>query len=275
MSFAAFHRSGGPAVAPPLASNRSSSSPPVRSMSDSTTLRTTSNVSPPQDALQPHLDAIHHELEELKRRRERLEAQRRALLEGRRDGGAPKGGYAPYRSCSASTRAAGTRSHSTPGLTAALQHSDADSRATFSTGPAAHRTSPLAADGTAIVLTSAKAIPSELERRRQLKATPHLAVKNALRAAAQQDSVLVMGGFLPEDNPRACTFGRERRFRQLLGQNGRYYLSTEVAVEQYLNRDSGCTSSTLLSARRLDSQTPGPGAYTPRYTKVSRLAHPY
>ncbi|AYU82743.1 hypothetical protein conserved [Leishmania donovani] len=220
-----------------------------------------------KNEIQPHLDAIHRELVELKHRRERLEAQRKELLEGRREHA--EGQRTGCVSGSVSTHAGVARSHSTSGLTFAHPCSEMDSLTACSGLHAAHERHSKSVYQDSFVLANMKPIPSEKERRRLLKATPHLAVKNALRTAAQHDSTLLMGSFLLEDNPHTCTFARERRFRPLLGQKGKYFLSADVAVDQCMNR-SHANATKSLSALGSASQTPGPGAYTPRYSKLSR-----
>ncbi|CAG9582275.1 conserved hypothetical protein [Leishmania major strain Friedlin] len=221
----------------------------------------------PKSELQPHLDTIHRELEELKHRRERLEAQRKELLEGRHE--QAEGQRTGCVSGSVSTHARVARSQSTSGLTFAHPRSEMESLTACSGLHAAHERHSKSVYRDSLVLANMKPIPSEKERRCLLKTTPHLAVKNALRTAAQHDSTLLMGSFLLEDNPHTCTFGRERRFRPLLGHQGKYFLSADVAVNQFMNR-SHANSTASLSALGSSSQTPGPGAYTPRYSKLSR-----
>lgn len=235
-------------------------------------LATRCNSTHAKKELQPHLDAIHRELEELKQRRDRLEAQRKELLEGRHEHA--EGQRAGYISGNVSTHAGVARSHSTSGLTFAHPRSDMESLTACSGLHAPHERYSKSVCQDSAVLANMKPILSETERRRLLKATPHLTVKNALRTAAQHDSTLVMGSFLLEDNPHTCTFARERRFRPLLGHKGKYFLSTDVAVDQCTNR-SHTNVTALLSALGSSSQTPGPGAYTPRYSKLSRPPRAY
>ncbi|KAG5491824.1 hypothetical protein JIQ42_01733 [Leishmania sp. Namibia] len=270
MSSARVQRSDGACEAPFPDAARDP--PPLRSTSRSEVIRTPCNVKQRQHDVQPHLDAIQRELGELRRRREQLEAQRKELLEGMHD---PAEGHKPgCISSSVSTHAGPARSHSTPGLTFAHPRSEMESLTTYSglraNGKHRYRT----AYPEAFALAYLTPIPSEQERRRMLKATPHLTVKNALRAAAQQDSTLLMGDFLPEDNPHACTFGRERRFRPLLGQKGKYFLSADFAIDQCIHRSHADSTKSLIGLGNT-SQTPGPGTYTPRYSKLSRPPRAY
>jgi hypothetical protein len=228
----------------------------------------TATSSPSSSALladvQPKLTAIRQELEDLKRRRADLEAQRKRLLEER---------LLPHEGRSNSDRylSSGTLGGMAKGvwpnssLPSTYRYSEEGSLAAVSTAHSFSRQHYV--DST--VVANMSVIPSEKSRLRHLKPTPQLGMKSAMRNAAAHDSTLLMGDFLPEDNPRACTFGRERRFRAVVGQRGKYYLSTDVGVEQLLNRDHLDTDTFRRMAQRFD-QTPGPGAYTPRYNKVSR-----
>ncbi|GET92464.1 hypothetical protein, conserved [Leishmania tarentolae] len=225
-----------------------------------------------QSKLQPDLDAIRRELEELKQRREQLERQRKELLEGKyKHTEGPRGRCISSR---ASTHAGIGMSHSASGLTLAHIRSEVGLLTADAGVNAAHESHSRSSYRDSLVLSNMKTIPSEKERRRLLKATPHLAAKDALRTAAQHDSTLLMGSFLLEDNPHTCTFARERRFRPLLGQKGKYFLSSDLAIDQCINRNHP-NATTALNAFESSSQTPGPGAYTPRYSKLSRPPRAY
>lgn len=212
------------------------------------------------------LDGIRRELDELRRRRAALEAHRQRLLEeshasvhaGKSGSGAASAIHSPH---------GGTQAvWSTSGLTSTYHMSEQGSA---SNSP---RRQQRCMDST--VLANMSAIPSEESRRRHLRPTAQLEMKSAMRDATMHDSTLLMGGFLLEDNPHTCTFGRERRFRPVVGQKGKYYLSTEVGVEQLLNRGD-VIPATQQRMERHSGGTPGPGAYTPRYSKVSRPPRQY
>lgn len=237
-------------------------SPPPRHVAGELLLHSTSSFTASLDHGHPELEMVRHELEQLKRRRAELEAQRQRLLDEKLNRRRARR-TAAYASGSVSVREGDDHGvWSTAGLTSTQRPSDAVSAASASTSVARHPY----IDST--VLANMSAIPSEQSRQRHLKHTPQLDMKSAIREAAKRDSTLLMGDFLPEDNPRTCTFGRERRFRSVVGQRGKYYLSTDVGVEQLLNRDHLDNATYQRVAQRYD-QTPGPGAYTPRYSKLS------
>ncbi|KPA82513.1 hypothetical protein ABB37_03565 [Leptomonas pyrrhocoris] len=215
--------------------------------------------------VRPQLAAIRRELDVLKQRRAALEAQRSALLNEKLHPSRDKKSDGYNTSSPISTPRGLHASWSAGGLTGTRRHCE---EGTFAAASTSHSTSRHRyVDST--VLANMSEIPSERRRQRHLTQTPELGVKVAMREAAKHDSTLLMGDFLPEDNPHACTFGRERRFRSVVGQHGQYYLSTDVGVEQLLNRDHVDPVMYQRVAPRHD-QTPGPGAYTPRYCKVSR-----
>ncbi|KAG5468444.1 hypothetical protein LSCM1_02424 [Leishmania martiniquensis] len=270
MSSALPQRSGGSCTAPCPEAARDL--PPLRSSSRDAVTDNTGNTKQSQDEVQPHLDAIRRELEELRRRREQLEAQRKELLEGIHEPAV--GQKAECSSSSISTHARLNRAHSTPGLTSAQPRSEMESLTAHSGlhTNRKHRCKRIYPDTFALAYLNP--IPSEEERRRALKVTPQLTVKNALRSAAQQDSTLLMGDFLLEDNPHTCTFGRERRFRPLLGQKGNYFLSADFAIDERIRRRQADSSMSLIRSGNT-YQTPGPGAYTPRYKKLSRPPRAY
>ncbi|CAJ1007987.1 hypothetical protein Q4I28_003300 [Leishmania naiffi] len=253
-------------------SNASSGSLPLQSAACDEATGATCHAKHLHNEVQPHLDVIHRELEELKRRRERLEAQRKELLQGKR--GSAEGQRSGWISGSVSTHAGAARTNSTPGLTGTHPRSEMESLVACPASHGSRERHSKSSHHDSLLLAGLRPIPSEQERRRRLKATPHLAIKNALRDAAQQDSTLLMGTFLLEDNPHTCTFSRERRFRPLLGQSGKYFLSTDFSVDQCFNR-SHAHAATSLKAWGSSSQTPGPGAYTPRYSKLSRAPRAY
>ncbi|KAG5494125.1 hypothetical protein JKF63_01960 [Porcisia hertigi] len=250
----------------------SSNPPPLRIASHGEATPSTFNSRHLHDSVTHNLDSIRRELEELKLRRERLESQRKELLEGKR------GTFEVQRmdpvSSSASGRTGPARSNSTPGVTTTRARSEMDSLAASSALHASHERRGNLTYQDSLMLANMKPILSENERRRILKATPYVAMKNALRDALQNDSTAIMGDFLLEDNPRACTFGRERRFRPLLDYKGRYFLSTDSALGECINRGRGHVT-TFKRELGNTSQTPGPGAYTPRYNKLSRPPRTY
>ncbi|PWV15392.1 hypothetical protein C3747_29g223 [Trypanosoma cruzi] len=124
-------------------------------------------------------------------------------------------------------------------------------------------------------------IPSEAERLKSLKKNVFREMKESMRNDWKRDSVLVMGSFLLEDNPRVGTFGRERRFIPVQNYKGVYHLSTDLELMQR-QKNKLITSGT--ASRRGEqgmnisnhwndlycSGPPGPGAYTPRYGKLAK-----
>lgn len=184
---------------------------------------------------------IQEELEALARRRAALEEQRRKLLSGRGDGA---------------------------GDSAGCRHAQARR-----TGSA-----PLVDQS---VTNHSSRIPSEAERLGALKKSVFREMKESMRRSWEHDSSLVMGSFLLEDNPRASTFGRERRFIPIMDQKGPYYLGTDLELMQK-HKNQLITSVTAsrrgergmnISSHWNDLKcvgSPGPGAYTPHYNKVSK-----
>ncbi|KPI88226.1 hypothetical protein ABL78_2650 [Leptomonas seymouri] len=215
--------------------------------------------------VRPEVDVIRRELDELKRRRADLEAQRKKLLEGQGGMRREKRNSGYDTDCKTYSRDGPNGVCCTSGFTTAHRHSGEGSAVTMCTSRSTSRHG--YADST--VLANLSVIPSEKSRRQRLKQTPELGMKTAMSDAAKHDSTLLMGSFLPEDNPRGCVFGRERRFRAVVGQRGKYYLSTDVGLEQQLSRASLDARTYERVAKRYD-QTPGPGAYTPLFSKVSR-----
>ncbi|EPY39145.1 hypothetical protein AGDE_02879 [Angomonas deanei] len=108
-------------------------------------------------------------------------------------------------------------------------------------------------------------IPSEKQRRERLHHSSYYLLKESLRDAAKEDSMCQIGSFLLEDSSKIYTFGRERRFRPLVGHNGKYYLGADVEAQQGAVRGTPGRRSQSVS-----NTTPGPGAYTPRYGKLSK-----
>lgn len=262
----------------------------------STPVRKPSSIADDKDRARLELRLIHEELETLRCRREDLERRRRQLFAVsipprpasiHRGSGGPSTRYKPltvtdrlldsvpspisvprdnYRylasSCQLHTDGAARGHRSCEGSvwshTSSRTGPDSDSRARRSASSSCPSVNAL----------FAKKIPLERERRRRLKETPHLVMKNSMRQAAEEDSALIMGDFLPENQSKAYTFGRERRFMPVIGQRGSYYLATDVALAQ--DRARMVTSRKDLTLYDDFSGTPGPGAYTPRYSKVSK-----
>ncbi|KEG11363.1 hypothetical protein DQ04_02701020 [Trypanosoma grayi] len=124
-------------------------------------------------------------------------------------------------------------------------------------------------------------IPSEAERLKTIKTNVYREMKDSMRKSWEHDSALIMGSFLADDNPRACTFGRERRFVPIVDQKGQYYLSTDVeAMSRRKNQATDCHTVSRRGERGMNisnhwndlqcSGPPGPGAYTPRYGKLAK-----
>jgi hypothetical protein len=107
-------------------------------------------------------------------------------------------------------------------------------------------------------------------------------MKEAMKRSWEHDSCLVGGSFLVRDNPHNTTFPRERRFGHLPNQKGMYYLATDVEIMQenaraekrrYLTVSSRGRPGCNVRSNWNDSKggcAPGPGAYTPRFQKVSK-----
>ena len=124
-------------------------------------------------------------------------------------------------------------------------------------------------------------IPSEKERREAVARTVYLEMKEEMKRAWAHDSTLVGGFFGLNDNPKASTFSRERRFVPLCGTKGAYYLATDVLEMQRKAKELEAQNLTAGSRGRSgcnvvsnwnDSRgggAPGPGAYTPRYQKLA------
>ncbi|RHW72753.1 hypothetical protein DPX39_040010300 [Trypanosoma brucei equiperdum] len=191
------------------------------------------------------LSDIQKKLNDLKQRREELEEQRRRIL-----GSSDQSSSRP-RSLRGPTQ--NRRRHSQP----------------------SQRTLPLRPPRPPISDHSIR-IPNEKERQQTAQRTPYLEMKESMRRSWSRDSSLVMGSFLMEDNPRARTFTRERRFIPPPECNGIYFLGTEMEL---MIRNKNVAPS-QRSGRRdntpyrwndiIDGVTPGPGAYTPLFSKVSK-----
>nr|CCD14946.1 unnamed protein product [Trypanosoma congolense IL3000] len=119
-------------------------------------------------------------------------------------------------------------------------------------------------------------IPSEKERKMSGPRNAHVEMKEAMRRSWSQDSMLVIGDFLLEDKPRTCTFGRERRFLPLRERPELYYLGTDMEL---MIRNKNVKPPTRGEIAKNPAYhwytcachgTPGPGAYTPRYSKVTK-----
>ncbi|ORC93804.1 uncharacterized protein TM35_000016810 [Trypanosoma theileri] len=185
--------------------------------------------------------SIQKELEALKQRRIALEEQRKKLLS----------------SCGSTT--ADSITHNNTQLTRA-NSSRAVDRSVYS---------------------HSSRIPSEAERLRNMKKNVFSEMKESMRKSWERDSALVMGTFLVEDNPRACTFGRERRFVPIADHKGHYYLSTDMELMQaQKNKMLNNITASSRGGRGMNvsnhwndlkcSGPPGPGAYTPRYGKLAK-----
>ncbi|KAH9577505.1 Phosphatidylinositol N-acetylglucosaminyltransferase subunit Y [Trypanosoma melophagium] len=131
------------------------------------------------------------------------------------------------------------------------------------------------------VYSHSNRIPSEAERLRSMKKNVFSEMKESMRKSWERDSALVMGTFLLEDNPHACTFGRERRFVPIADHKGHYYLSTDMEIMQaQKNKLLNKITASSRGGRGMNvsnhwndlqcSGPPGPGAYTPRYGKLSK-----
>lgn len=211
------------------------------------------------------LIAIHKELNLLQQRRDRLEEQRQRLLQNTAPSSSQwSSGFNASSRSNGQHRTAGRKVPSSSGLTSPPHASRSSSVTANSLAAVGHRShiDPL-------VLSQERTILSEEERRREQQPTPFRTMKTAMREATQKDSTCLMGSFLLEDNPRVCTFGRERRFRSLVGQRGKYYLSNDVGLEQFYNHERGHGGRQIAAQLRHYDDTPGPGAYTPRYGKLS------
>lgn len=224
-------------------------------------------------SVKDQLAVIHAELARLKARREALEAQRRKLLaanlpprEKASAGSAPplapsqaQGGAPPvFSTVSATASSSGTGLGVPP-----RPQMHALSRVSSSSRGGQQRRSML--QSTSTLEQSLAPIPSERDRRLAQQPTPQLVMKNAMREAVYHDSTCLMGDFLLEDNSQVYTFGRARRFMPVVGQRGKYYLSTEMEVSQQEKRVAERRGVAITS-----HESPGPGAYTPRYNKVSK-----
>lgn len=240
------------------------------------------------------LMAIHDELTRLRALREQLEQRRRQLLAA---------SIAPRPSAGSRCNSANGWLHGpTPRLSRSQNHSDAHSQtrlpspiALSRTGymhptsssrmhlggrpfsaresscggsSVRHRQGRAASPNYCTALKFADTIPSEQARRDDLRETPHLVMKKAMRRSADSDSMLVIGDFLLEDNSKVYTFGRERRFMPLVRQRGNYCLATDTALAQDAVRQAKATN--IRTAAAPIDATPGPGAYTPRFNKVSK-----
>ncbi len=209
-----------------------------------------------------HLTEIQLELELLKERRRALEQQRKMLLRGNSagdHGGAyssrSHSGTSPPQAAHVSTRSSSARSNRS------LNRSD--SRSTSA-------------------MDQRQFIPSEKERREQHVRDIYREMKDAMRKSWESDSTLVGGFFAQPDNPRNSTFGRERRFTTLPGTKGQYHLATDVEEMQkgakalkgrHLTASSRGRPGCNVQSNWNDSKggaAPGPGAYTPRYQKLSK-----
>jgi hypothetical protein len=211
-----------------------------------------------------HLTEIQLELELLKERRRALEQQRKMLLRGgaaaehnRYSSSRSHSGTSPPQAAQTSTRSSSARSNRS------LNRSENNSRSTSA-------------------MDQRQFIPSERERREHTVRDIYREMKEAMRKSWETDSTLVGGFFTQPDNPRNSTFGRERRFTPLSGTKGQYHLATDVEAMQKLAKERKARHLTASSRGRPgcnvqsnwnDSKggaAPGPGAYTPRYQKVSK-----
>lgn len=248
MPVEAFHRTDAVTKTPPWETPCESS--PARSVCASDASRRTWATTAAHGDVQPYLDAIRRELVELRERREGLEERRRGLLQMK---------PATVKETQPAHDHAAT-SRSTGGLSSLPARSDVESATAFVVANG---------DGGVVVGANGGSIASELACRRRPATTPHLTLKHALQMATKDDSTLVMGDFLLEDNPRVCTFGRERRFRPLVERLGWYYMASDAAAERG-SRGRQRPSAGWQTAVTLSDETPGPGAYTPQYNKASR-----
>lgn len=124
-------------------------------------------------------------------------------------------------------------------------------------------------------------IPAEEDRRRHLPKSGFREAKEAIKASWEHDSTLVGGYFLLKDNNRVSTFGRAKRFQNIVGQKEPfYYLSTDVQMMQRSAKLPGYGLSVASRGRQgcnvsthwNDSKggcAPGPGSYTPLFQKTS------
>ncbi|CUG89688.1 Hypothetical protein, putative [Bodo saltans] len=213
-----------------------------------------------------HLTEIQLELELLKERRRALEQQRKMLLRG--------GGVAAEHN-----RYSSSRSHSGNSPQQAVQtstrSSSARSNRSFNRSENNNSRSTSAMD-------QRQFIPSERERREHTVRDIYREMKEAMRKSWETDSTLVGGFFAQPDNPRNSTFGRERRFTPLSGTKGQYHLATDVEEMQksakerkgrHLTASSRGRPGCNVQSNWNDSKggaAPGPGAYTPRYQKLSK-----
>ncbi|KAG8349091.1 hypothetical protein ERJ75_000712000 [Trypanosoma vivax] len=203
------------------------------------------------------LSEIQRKLDELKQRRGELEEQRRQILRN-----------LDSTSSQNASRRSGVRNGEE------LKNSPNRSHMQSSRG--------LSRNGANVsVMNHSFRIPSEMERQKEMKRNVYCNMKESIRKSWEQDSSLVMGTFLLEDNPRSCTFGRERRFIPLNNSKGQYFLSTDV--ELMIKNKNNIRSQVSTSDRggRLMNPTnhwndmvcsgsPGPGAYTPLFSKASK-----
>lgn len=211
------------------------------------------------------LTEIQMELELLKERRRALEQQRKLLIRGT-DSAAAAADQTTSRS---NTPGAHNHHHNSTRSSSAISHRSR-SRSSRSQSTSA--------------MDQKQFIPSEKERREHLAHNIYLEMKESIRRSWQTDSTLVGGFFQTSDNPKNCTFGRERRFRPLQGQKGPYHLATDVLEMQrvaheaknggrYLTASSrgrpGCNVQSSWNDPK-GGCAPGPGAYTPRYQKTSK-----
>eukprot|EP00757_Euglenozoa_sp_SAG-D1_P020738 gene20737-1117_t len=112
---------------------------------------------------------------------------------------------------------------------------------------------------------------------------PHRSMREEMREGWTQDSTLTSGYFLMEDN-KVSSFGKEKRFSNPVGtkNSGVYYLGSNMSQMQDKAKkgqtDVGGTSSRLDPHMTVTSHwndtrggvAPGPGAYHPRYSKLSK-----
>jgi hypothetical protein len=211
------------------------------------------------------LTEIQLELELLKERRRALEQQRKMLLRSSHAAAdhttyssrSQSGASPPPAAAHMSTRSSSARSNHS------LNRSENNSRSTSA-------------------MDQRQFIPSERERREHTVRDVYHEMKEAMRKSWESDSTLVGGFFAQTDNPRNKTFGRERRFTPIPGTKGPYYLATDVEEMQrsaktlksrHLTASSRGRPGCNVQSNWNDSKggsAPGPGAYTPRYQKLSK-----
>ncbi|EPY29225.1 hypothetical protein STCU_04662 [Strigomonas culicis] len=213
------------------------------------------------------LETIHDELEDLRLRRQQLEERRVRLLAASIPPSRPAGQVEGCASCHVSAIShAKKESHGSAHPT--VNESRRTNTSVSRTSSVARR-HPLGSAGLSHLKVNEASIVSEKIRREQLHHDPYFQLKEAMKKATQEDTMCAIGSFLLEDSSKVYTFGRERRFRPLVGEKGNYYLGTDMEIEQSMNHRPTRSRSANVTPT-VYSGTPGPGAYTPRYGKLSK-----